>query len=251
MGGELKFLAVGLLVKDGGEFAVGKHKILASAVVAQDDHEVKNYRTHIKQIMDKAGAKLSPEKRIRLTADGNNYDLHVMMTHPPYGTPGKPEAERLAQEIPIVFFLVTDDSFTKNTSMQQLFADFKEGFFSANHGVDLTKLKNKSPSKENKVMFDRLIAKYSVSKLAQVSAKVDAVKGVMKDNVQRALSNVEDLELMENKSGLLEQEGKQFQKSATKVKKRMKWDYYKVTALVIVILLLIVAIVLAALFARH
>jgi hypothetical protein len=75
----LFYLGVGRLHKsEAGEFIEGQHSIVACAVhpsVAASEHE---YRTHVEQIMDKGATKLKPDKRIRLTADDNNYDLHVL-----------------------------------------------------------------------------------------------------------------------------------------------------------------------------
>jgi hypothetical protein len=75
----LFYLGVGRLHKsEAGEFIEGQHSIVACAVhpsVAASEHE---YRTHVGQIMDKGATKLKPDKRIRLTADDNNYDLHVL-----------------------------------------------------------------------------------------------------------------------------------------------------------------------------
>lgn len=36
------------------------------------------YKSHVKAIMSKGASKLTPGKRIRLTSDNNDYDLHVV-----------------------------------------------------------------------------------------------------------------------------------------------------------------------------
>jgi len=77
--GLVKFLAVGRLVKNkDGEFEENQHQIIALLAENKDDPTYKAYRTHVKQIMNKGASKLKPNRRIRLTSDGNDYDLHVM-----------------------------------------------------------------------------------------------------------------------------------------------------------------------------
>jgi len=234
MSSQIKFLAVGRLVKEDGVFAAGKHKVLCSQLADHNDGLVKSYKTHVQQIMDKGAAKLTPDKRIRLTSDGNDYDLHVMLSNYPGG------------DMPLVFFVFADAAFSKNASVQQMLNEFRDDYFAANDESDVEKAKEKSPNKATKDLLDRLLAKYSASKLQEVSGKVEAVKGIMQANVKQALENVEDLEQMENKAELLEGQGKEFQKSATKVRKRMQCDYYKVTALLVLIVVIIIVIVVAS-----
>jgi len=238
----VKYLAVGRLVKDAnGKYKEDKHVVIASMLAKKDDPAAKNYKNHCKAIMNKGASKLQPGKRIRLTSDNNDYDLHVI-------------AEVLDEDNDktIVFFAVTDPEFTKNFPIAKLLQDFKEGIFAnctqseiavASSGGNVTRSGEK--------VMTAVIQKYGSSKLQQVSSKVEEVKGVMKANVQKALDNVEKLEEMEEKSEELEQQGKKFEKGATDVKRMMRCRYYKITCLICLIVSVILIIIIVPIVEKY
>jgi len=218
-------------VKENGEFAEGKHHIIASA--ASTDGQEKDYKNHVEQIMNKGASKLKPEKRIRLTSDDNKYDLHVM-------------ADTLGDSL-LVYFAVTSPEFGKAQSVVKLLDDFKAGFLSANHMSDIEKAKEKGGvHKASQELFSRLFATFGTDKLKQVQEKVEVVKGVMVDNVNQALANTQALEELEDKSEQFESQAKQFEKSATKTKSMMRCREYKITALIVFIIVIIIIIIVVS-----
>jgi len=231
--GLVKFLAVGRLVKNSeGEFEENQHQIIALLAENKDDPTSnKAYRTHVKQIMNKGASKLKPNRRIRLTSDGNDYDLHVMADL----------LENKDDQV-IVFFAVTDVEFGKTHSVAKLLEEFKSEFYKVNDAPLVKTAKQNGPVNKNcQTFLTALIKKYGANKLADVQQKVEEVKIVMKDNVNRTLENVEKLEDLESKSETIENSAKQFEKGARGMSLSMRCRYYKMTALVA---LLIIAIVL-------
>lgn len=235
MSSVLFYLAVGRLVKKDGEYAEGGHVLVASATAPSCAANEKSYKTHVKQIMDKGAAKLKPEKRIRLTADDNNYDLNVM-------------ADQFGDTL-LVYFAVTDTGFGKTHSVPNLLDDLKGGFIENHYAGDIEKAKeNGSVHKASQKPLGELLKKYGSNKLKDVQDKVDQVKDIMKDNVAKALDNVESLDQLEGKSEQFENQAKQFEKSATSVKKMMRCQNYKYTAILVgigVLVLTIIIIVIA------
>jgi len=230
--GLVKFLAVGRLVKNNdGEFEENQHQIIALLAENKDDPTYKAYRTHVKQIMNKGASKLKPNRRIRLTSDGNDYDLHVMADL----------LENKDDQV-IVFFAVTDVEFGKTWSVAKLLEEFKLEFNKVNDPNAVKVAKSNGPVHKNCQNFlALLIKKYGANKLADVQSKVEEVKTVMKDNVNKTLENVEKLEDLESKSETIENSAKQFEKGARGMQLSMKCRYYKMTA---IIALLIIAILL-------
>ena len=228
----LFYLAVGRLHKDqGGNFVEGKHVLIATAAHPSRESSEGDYKNHVEQIMDKGAAKLKPGKRIRLTADDNNYDLHVL-------------AEEMRDTL-VVYFAVTDTGFGKDHNIQRLLDDFKDQFRSKHSESDLDSAKKKgSVHKSSQGFLKELLSKYGSSKLKLVQNQVNEVKNIMKDNVDKALQNVEDLDQLEDKSDQFEHQAKQFQKSATDVKKMMRCRNLKMIALIALVIIIILMIII-------
>jgi len=233
--GLVKFLAVGRLVKNKeGEFEENQHQIIALLAENKDDPtSSKAYRTHVKQIMNKGASKLKPNRRIRLTSDGNDYDLHVMADL----------LENKDDQV-IVFFAVTDVEFGKTHSVAKLLEEFKSEFYKVNDPSSVKIAKQNGPvNKSCQSFLVQLIKKYGVNKIADVQQKVEEVKNVMKDNVNRTLENVEKLEDLESKSETIENSAKQFEKGARGIQLSMRCRYYKMTAIVALLVIAILLII--------
>ena len=175
----LRFLAVGRLVAlPDGRWADGKHQLLAF-YSAKDDREVKAYKSHCKAIMNKGANKLQPGKRIRLTSDNNDYDLHVLADH--------------AEDDPaltVIFFAVTDPSFGKHHTVSSLLRELKKDFYAATDVRELTATTSTgSLNRQLQQPLARIFSAYNQSKLREVQAKVEKVKSVMKDNVDKSRRN--------------------------------------------------------------
>jgi hypothetical protein len=92
---------------------------------------------------------------------------------------------------------------------------------------------------------DKLLSTYGRDKLSDVQVKVEQVRVVMRDNVDKAIDSVEKLKDMEIKAQHLEEDAETFELSASKVKRMMcirKWKITGVIALVVVVILTIIIV---------
>lgn len=225
------YLGVGRLVRQGSTFMEGEHQVIAEKLSSDKDPFSPQYKTSVQQIMDKGASKFVEGKRLRLTSDTNNYDLHVL--------------PREINDNLIIYFAITDTKFGTVHSLAKLFDDLVHGFTSANSSNDILKAKAGGKVNSNsQSVFETLLAKYGDSKIAQVQQKVDQVKDVMKDNVKKALDNVEQLDQMELKSEEFEKQAKQFQSNSNKVYKRMRCQNRKVTAMIVGVILFVLLIII-------
>jgi len=217
----VRYLAVGRLAKDDGKFLEGHHSVIASYMSDNMDSHAKNYAEHVRQIMDKGSFKLKSGKRLRLTSDDDDYDLHVL-SELLEGDPDKV----------LVYFVVTDPAFGQSHHIGRVFEDFKAQFLETNTVEKITRVSaGGSVHKASQQFMMELATKYGSSKLAEVNEKVTAVTGVMRENVSQALSNVENLEEMETHAEQFENQAQQFHKNSANLKKKMRLRYYKLNAL--------------------
>jgi len=235
----VRYLAVGRLYRDSdGNFKEEKHVIIANALSDANDANAKAYKNHVKAIMSKGAAKLQPTKRIRLTSDNNDYDLHVVAEL----YDGEDEEKQ------IVFFAVTDPDFGKNFSVAQLLRDFKDGFLHAVKAPDIEEAGGGGAvQRQAQPVLDRLLKHYGSSKLKGVQDKVEEVKEIMKTNVQKALDNVDKLDEIEEKSDKFLDQAKMFKRDATQLKRQMRCKYYKITALIVLVVGVILTIIIVPL----
>jgi len=241
----LRFLAIGRLVSlPDGRWADGKHQVLAY-FCPRDDGLLKQYKAHVKAIMNKGANKLQPGKRIRLTSDNNDYDLHVLPDVADEGSGGHT----------LVFFAITDTSFAKHHTVSALLRDLKRTFYDTVNDRDLQALNTHKNStgglqKQCQHPLERLYTQYNTSRLKEVQGKVEKVKIIMKENVDRALTNVEHLEELEEKSEQFQEHAKQFSKNSTRLKQMFRCRYYKITGLLCLLVCAVVAYIIYAIYSK-
>jgi len=217
----VRYLAVGRLAREDGKFLEGHHQVIATYMSDNMDSHAKNYSDHVRQIMDKGSFKLKPGKRLRLTSDDDDYDLHVL-------------SELLdgdADKV-LVYFVVTDPAFGQSHHIGRVFEDFRVQFMDVNQMAQILKASSGGAvHKASQQFLMELATKYGSSKLAEVTEKVAVVTGVMKDNVNQALNNVEKLDEMEIHAEQFENQAQQFHKNSANLKKKMRCRYYKLNAM--------------------
>lgn len=255
----LKFLALGRLARGSSAGAVaaraaaesalnpekeqplGKHQVLAYASASKDE-KTKIYKDHVKDVMKKGASKLAGGKRVRLISDETNekdgdggggeegkYELHILT-----------EYINDDPNLALVFFAITAPDFGKHQNISGMFKDFKNGVYEQFDKDTLSNAQsNSGVHNALKPYLDQMFHKYNKSALANATRKVEQVKDIMKDNVNRALNNVEVLEEMEVKAESMENQAKIFEKRSSNVLWLMRCRYIKVT---IVIGLLIAAL---------
>jgi len=78
----------------------------------------------------------------------------------------------------------------------------KTAFYENNESASIKLAKTNGPVNKNSQSFlNVLLKKYGANKLAEVQQRVEEVKNVMRDNVDKTLENVEKLEDLEQKIG--------------------------------------------------
>jgi len=234
----IRFIAVGRLAKENGAFLESKHEVIATFLANPKDPTAQSYQTHVVEIMNKGAKKLTIKKRIRLTSDDEDYDLHVMADTLDGDT-----------EKVVVFFLVTSTGFSaKGTPISKVLEEFRSSFFLVNDSNTIMLAKTKGEvHKQSQTMLKEIAQKYGSSKLDAVSQKVELVKEKMKDNVNQALMMGDNLRQLEDKSEGLERSGAQFQRGATNLKRQMRCRHYKVNAICALLLLSIITYVVISL----
>jgi len=248
----LKFLAVGRLAAGSSAGAVvarqvstlsersvsedekrtmGKHQVLAFASASKDER-TKTYKHHVKELMSKGASRLAGGKRVRLLSDedeegGERYELNVLTEY----IDDDPNAA-------LVFFAITCMGFGKHQSISSLFRELKHGVYERFPSEILANTQSSGPMHAQlKPFFEQLFNKYNRSALLEVNRKVEGVKAVMKDNVNKALNNVEQLEEMEVKAERMEGHARQFERRSKKVSWLMRCRSWKITIIVALVVI--------------
>lgn len=81
-------------------------------------------------------------------------------------------------------------------------------------------------------------------KVSQVMREVDAVKGVMSDNINQAMSNLESTEALNEKTQEMKAQSNMFNKQAKTAKNQMWWKNMKLNIIIACVVVLIVAYII-------
>ena len=81
-------------------------------------------------------------------------------------------------------------------------------------------------------------------KISKIGSKIEEVKLVVEQNINRVLQNAEDLEAVETKSEILRQDAQQFQRRGENIKRALWWRNFKLKC----IIALLVGVVLCYIF---
>jgi len=83
-------------------------------------------------------------------------------------------------------------------------------------------------------------------KIAKVQEEISQVKDVMIKNIDKVLERGEKIELLVDKTEVLDQHAFKFKKASTKLKRHLWWKNVKLTIIIILFLLAIIYVILAA-----
>lgn len=224
----IHFLAVGRASVNGKV----EPELISTLVTQKNDPSAAKYADHASKILAKS-FKIQPGKRIRLTSD-SNFVIHV-------------QSDEIGSAI-FMFIAVTSTDFGTHHSPGHLFDDWRANFEStigtANVGARKGSLENKT-----KTVLQTILGKFNSSSLRQAQAKAEKVKGVMRENVDLAISNLEGMDEMDQKSADIEASARQFHTQTKAVKCAMCKEKWKSYAIGIAIVLIIIAIICIAVFA--
>lgn len=85
-----------------------------------------------------------------------------------------------------------------------------------------------------------------VSKVVAVQKKVDEVKGIMVENIERVLERGERIELLVDKTDSLRFQADKFHKTGRALRTKMWWQNFKVQIIVLLVVVLIAVIIFAS-----
>ena len=77
--------------------------------------------------------------------------------------------------------------------------------------------------------------------MSQVMREVDQVKGVMSDNINQAMNNLESTEVLNEKASEMKAQSNMFNKQAKTAKNQMWWKNMKLNIIIAAVVLLIIA----------
>jgi len=176
----LKYLAIGRLARDPqGNFVAAGHEIVGSYLQTPDDPAGVAYATQVVDIMKKGARKLIPDKRIRLTSELNEYDLHVV-------------ADAFAGDKTniVVFFAVTDNEFSKHHSVSSLLNDMKTELYKVVDADDLLKPATEPVTQKIAALLTEVASRY-VTNPSDVKKSIQEAKDELSRQIDQVADRVE------------------------------------------------------------
>lgn len=85
-----------------------------------------------------------------------------------------------------------------------------------------------------------------ISKVAAVQKKVDEVKNIMVENIERVLERGEKIELLVDKTDNLRFQADKFHKTGRQLRSRMWWQSMRMKIIIVVIIILLAVIIFCA-----
>lgn len=145
-----------------------------------------------------------------------------------------------------VFLVVADESFGRQTAYGAL-DRIKDEFLQRYS----EKARNAQSGSLDKAFGNRL--KYhmdycvshpdEMNKVAQVQAKVNEVKGIMVENIEKVIERGEKIELLVDKTDDLRSQAQEFQKRGRQLRNKMWWANCKMKLIVALVLVLLAVVI--------
>jgi hypothetical protein len=154
----------------------------------------------------------------------------------------------LGNESGLVVVVVTDANYPQRV----VYSGFCEDLFKAFNAKELQwqGCNAGAMTKKFKREMESLCKEYddvnSKSKLSKLRAEVDATKGVMQDNISKALNNLEATEVLEDKAEDLMVSAKDFNKKAKKLACKEWCMLQKMRAMIFMVLVLVIIVIVVA-----
>lgn len=85
-----------------------------------------------------------------------------------------------------------------------------------------------------------------LSKVASVQKKVDEVKNIMVENIERVLERGEKIELLVDKTDNLRFQADKFHKTGRQLRSRMWWQSFRMKIIILVVIILLAVVIFLA-----
>jgi len=147
----------------------------------------------------------------------------------------------------LTYLCMTDRDFSRNNAFQFL-QDVKDRFL-ATYGDRAKTAIAFAFNADFQRVLQQLMDKFNSEKndkIARVREDLDAVKDVMIKNIDKVLERGEKIELLVDKTEILDQHAFKFKKQSRSLKRELCWKNAKLVLLILLILAVVIYIILAA-----
>jgi len=145
----------------------------------------------------------------------------------------------------LVYLCLADREYARHVAFE--FLNQLQSRFTVRYGKKARTARVGEYNRDFRTALESLVNEYNESdKLSKVRKQVDELKGIMFENIDKVLSRGEKLEILVDKSELLEEQAKIFQKKSTEVKRHFCIQNAKMVVLITFIFLVIFFIILIA-----
>eukprot|EP00212_Chloropicon_laureae_P008287 CAMPEP_0197494298 /NCGR_PEP_ID=MMETSP1311-20131121/28785_1 /TAXON_ID=464262 /ORGANISM="Genus nov. species nov., Strain RCC856" /LENGTH=159 /DNA_ID=CAMNT_0043039663 /DNA_START=546 /DNA_END=1025 /DNA_ORIENTATION=- len=88
------------------------------------------------------------------------------------------------------------------------------------------------------------------NKMSKIGVKIEEVKMVVEQNINRVLQNAEDLEAVETKSEILRQDAAQFQRRGENIKRALWWRNFKLKCIIALLVIVVLCYIFVPIIAK-
>ena len=148
-------------------------------------------------------------------------------------------------ETPFTYLCIADEYFSKEKAYQFLL-EIKRRFCAGSIYQRAQNARAYELRREFSLVLKNEMDYISSSRIAQLEGEVTEVKGIMTENIEKVLQRGEHLDILQERSSLLENTAGTFQFSARRLKRKMWWKNMKLWALLICILIVILIVIIVA-----
>lgn len=147
----------------------------------------------------------------------------------------------------LTYLCMTDRDFTRSSAFDFL-QDVKKRFI-ATYGERAKTAIAFAFNADFQRVLQQLMEKYNspkTDKLAKVQEDINVVKDIMIKNIDKVLERGEKIELLVDKTEVLDQHALKFKRSSGALRRSMWWKNVKLTIVIVIIVAVIIYIILAA-----
>ena len=146
----------------------------------------------------------------------------------------------------ILFLVYVDEEYPERLVFQMLDEVKNEGVLSMINGS--TQELDPNGRQKLKEVIEKYQDKDNLDRIGAIQNDVNEVKVEVKKNIDKMVENVEDVQKLEEKSNLLKDASKDYEKNSEELKRITCWQNFKLWIILIIIVLLVVGFILYFIF---
>jgi hypothetical protein len=146
----------------------------------------------------------------------------------------------------ILFLVYVDEEYPERLVFQMLDEVKNEGILSMIN--DSTRELDPNGRQKLKEVIEKYQDKDNLDRIGAIQNDVNEVKVEVKKNIDKMVENVEDVQKLEEKSNLLKDASKDYEKNSEELKRITCWQNFKLWIILIIIVLLLVGFILYFIF---